>query len=163
MTMDSNALRRPAASDIEAMLALSNANHVEVGRIERNALERLIGLAFHVRIAGDVDALLIGLEQGADYASPNYHWFEQHYDRFAYVDRVVVAESARGTGLARRLYENFFDAARKAGHTRICCEVNYDPPNPASDAFHAHMGFEEIGRAHLPDRGKSVRYLLRTL
>jgi predicted GNAT superfamily acetyltransferase len=163
MVMNSNVLRPPAASDTEAILALSNANHIEVGRIERDALERLIRAAFHVRVAGHVDALLIGLEQGADYASPNYRWFAQRFDRFVYVDRVVVAEAARGAGLARRLYDDFFAAARGAGHTRVCCEVNYDPPNPASDAFHARMGFEEIGRAHLPDRAKSVRYLLRAL
>ncbi len=111
-------------------------------------VEQLIHVAFHVRVAGHVDALLIGLEQGSDYASPNYRWFEQRFDRFAYVDRVVVAPAARGTGLARRLYEDFFAAAREAGHARVCCEVNYDPPNPTSDAFHARMDFEEIGRAN---------------
>jgi predicted GNAT superfamily acetyltransferase len=41
----------------------------------------------------------------------------------------------------------------------VCCEVNSDPPNPLSDAFHAALGFREVGRAFLPDRGKSVRYL----
>ena len=41
----------------------------------------------------------------------------------------------------------------------LCCEVNIDPPNPVSDAFHAFFGFVEVGWAFLPDRGKSVRYL----
>jgi predicted GNAT superfamily acetyltransferase len=54
-------------------------------------------------------------------------------------------------------------AARAAGYAHVCCEVNIDPPNPGSDAFHANMGFEEIGRAFLPERGKTVRYLMRTL
>ena len=38
---------------------------------------------------------------------------------------------------------------------------NTDPPNPGSDAFHARLGFHEVGRAFLADRGKSVRYLER--
>ncbi len=155
-------LRVPSsADDLPAMLALSNAHHVEVGTITEEGLKRLIDAAWHVRIAGDVDALFIGLEQGADYDSPNYLWFEERFERFAYVDRIVVAPAARGRGMARRLYEDFFRESKARGHTRVCCEVNYDPPNPESDAFHARMGFEEIGRATLPDRGKSVRYLVR--
>jgi predicted GNAT superfamily acetyltransferase len=39
------------------------------------------------------------------------------------------------------------------------CEVNATPPNPASDAFHARLGFEEIGAAHL--KKKTVWYFSR--
>jgi len=145
------------------MLALSNAHHVEVGKSTAESLRKLVEVSFHVRVVGQVDALFIGLEQGTDYDSPNYRWFEQRFERFAYVDRIVVAVAARGRGLARLLYEDFFRAAKARGHSRVCCEVNYDPPNPESDAFHARMEFKEIGRATLPDRGKSVRYLLREL
>jgi hypothetical protein len=156
-------LRAPTTEDLPGMLALSNAHHVEVGKITPDGLQKLIGVSWHVRIAAHVDALFIGLEQGADYESPNYRWFEARFDRFAYVDRIAVAGAMRGKGIARLLYEDFFHAARLRGHSRVCCEVNYDPPNPESDAFHAKMGFKEIGRATLPDRGKSVRYLMRTI
>ncbi len=44
----------------------------------------------------------------------------------------------------------------------MLCEVNHAPPNPGSDAFHARMGFGEIGRAVLSG-GKTVRYLRRPL
>jgi predicted GNAT superfamily acetyltransferase len=47
--------------------------------------------------------------------------------------------------------------AESDGHSMICCEVNVDPPNPASDAFHASLGFHEIGRASMAN-GKVVRY-----
>jgi hypothetical protein len=43
----------------------------------------------------------------------------------------------------------------------IGCEVNSDPPNPASDAFHERLGFAEVGRAALPGGTKLVRYLSR--
>jgi predicted GNAT superfamily acetyltransferase len=42
------------------------------------------------------------------------------------------------------------------------CEVNAEPPNPASDAFHAAMGFAEVGSATLGG-GKQVRYFERLL
>jgi predicted GNAT superfamily acetyltransferase len=38
-------------------------------------------------------------------------------------------------------------------------EAPRSPPNPGSDAFHAALGFREVGRAFLADRGKAVRYL----
>jgi predicted GNAT superfamily acetyltransferase len=60
-------------------------------------------------------------------------------------------------------YADLFAAARAAGHPRVACEVNYEPPNPQSDHFHAALGFQEVGRASHPDRGKSVRYLLLDL
>lgn len=97
---------------------------------------------------------LIGFAPGSAYDSPNYRWFDQRMARFAYVDRVIVAEAARGRGLARRLYARF--AALQPGP--LVCEVNTAPPNPGSDLFHARLGFAEVGRATLGP-GKAVRYL----
>jgi predicted GNAT superfamily acetyltransferase len=75
----------------------------------------------------------------------------------------VVEPAQRGRGVARQLYEDLFDAARSSGRGRVVCEVNSDPPNPASDAFHARLGFAVVGTAHLADRGKTVRYFCREL
>ena len=110
--------------------------------------------------APPADAMLIAFDQNADYDSPNFAWFQDNYERFVYVDRIVVAERARWQGLATQFYEQLFEHARKAGHTIVACEVNSDPPNPASDAFHDRMGFAPAGSALL-DNGKTVRYLTR--
>jgi len=79
------------------------------------------------------------------------------------VDRIVVASSARGRGCARRLYQDLFEYAVRAGHERVVCEVNISPPNPASDAFHAALGFVEVGTAGVYDGSRTVRYLSHTL
>jgi predicted GNAT superfamily acetyltransferase len=83
------------------------------------------------------------------------------HERFVYIDRVIVAPSQRGRGLARLLYEDLIAAAARARHVLIGCEVNVEPPNPASDALHAALGFSEVGRAILPGGAKQVRYLTR--
>lgn len=72
-------------------------------------------------------------------------------------------EAARKKGLGRALYDDLTGAARADGHVVLACEVNYEPPNPVSDAFHTAQGFQEIGRGRLPDRGKAVRYLVRPM
>ena len=71
--------------------------------------------------------------------------------------------SARGRGHARRLYDDLFQHALRGGHERVVCEVNRDPPNPASDAFHAALGFSEVGLAAIHGGAKTVRYLARAL
>ena len=53
--------------------------------------------------------------------------------------------------------------AGRAGHDQIVCEVNSEPPDPASDAFHTALGFREIGRATIHDGRKAVRYFRRAL
>ena len=154
------------SSDIEVqtrLLALNNAHQVETSYLSEADWTRLIGGAFAALTIKSADALLIAFDEVASYDSPNFVWFQQRYDRFVYVDRVIVAPSARGKGIARRFYEHLAVLAGRAGHTRITCEVNTDPPNPGSDAFHAALGFEEVGDAVLTERGKAVRYLSRSI
>jgi predicted GNAT superfamily acetyltransferase len=152
-------LQIPTAGDIHALLALNNAHEREVGLSGRSGFAELIAMSFRTRMTDDRDAFLIALAGKAPEIAPNYRWFVERYGAFVYIDRVVVAEQARRKGYGRLLYRDLLLAAVDAGYRLVCCEINSDPPNPVSDAFHASFGFEEVGRAFLPDRGKSVRYL----
>lgn len=145
------------------LLDLNTAHQKETSYLSPAAWDRLVGTAFAAVATPGTDAFLIACDETADYDSPNFLWFQGHCDRFVYVDRVVVGAAARGQGIARAFYEHLTALAVAAGHDRIVCEVNTDPPNPVSDAFHDALGFTEVGRATLPDRGKSVRYLQRLL
>jgi predicted GNAT superfamily acetyltransferase len=152
-----------SAADEPAILALNNEHAAELSWLEPERLSHLIGQAFHTRRIGRLEAFLMAFDQDADYHSPNYLWFRSRYPRFVYVDRVVVANAARGRGHARRLYNDLFDIAARAGHTIVTCEVNAEPPNPASDAFHAALGFTEVGDAVIHGGAKSVRYFERKI
>jgi predicted GNAT superfamily acetyltransferase len=146
-----------------ALLELNNAHAQELSWLEPERLEHLVAQAFLARRTGDLDAFLLAFDQDADYDSPNFVWFRSRYPRFVYVDRIVVAASARGRGCARRLYDDLFEHAVRAGHERVVCEVNSSPPNPASDAFHAALRFIEVGAASVYEGSRTVRYLLRPL
>jgi predicted GNAT superfamily acetyltransferase len=143
----------------KALLALNNAHAQELSWLEAERLEYLVREAFLARRIGNLDAFLLAFDQDGRYDSPNFIWFRARYPRFVYVDRIVVAPSARGRGCARRLYADLFDHAVRAGHDRVVCEVNIIPPNPASDAFHAALGFIEVGTASVHDGRRTVRYL----
>lgn len=151
------------ANDVSAYLALNRESESMLSPLDEQGLRALIDTAYCAWLTPKHDAMLIALNERSIYNSPNFRWFAQRYERFIYVDRVVVAESARGRGIARELYERLIEQARDDGYPVVCAEIYYDPPNPASDAFHESMGFVEIGRAYLEDRGKSVRYIVRSL
>jgi predicted GNAT superfamily acetyltransferase len=145
------------------LLALNNAHARELSWLQAERLAAMVGAAFLATRIGGAEAFLLAFDQDAAYDSPNFYWFRTRYPRFVYVDRVVVAEAARGRGHARRLYEDLFTQAARAGHERVVSEVNSDPPNPASDAFHAALGFAVVGTARLTHVDKTVRYYARAL
>jgi predicted GNAT superfamily acetyltransferase len=164
MECDNEAVRRLTSLDPSSALILNNAHAKETSELDLAGMIALIHIARYARgIDGGATALLIALDQTAPYVNPNFAWFKARLESFVYIDRVIVAASARGKGLARLLYEDLFTFARQAGQTRAVCEVNLDPPNSASDAFHANMGFLEIGQAAIHSGVKTVRYFEKSL
>jgi predicted GNAT superfamily acetyltransferase len=152
-------IRDAQAVDFDAILALNEAS---VSLLSPLSLQRLAGLhaqaALH-RVAereGEVIGFLLAFREGADYDSPNYLWFAERYPQFLYVDRVVVAEAARGQGAGALLYRDMFEFAAASGAGLVTCEFDIDPPNPASEQFHARFGFREAGRQWVADGGKQV-------
>ena len=137
-------------------LALNNAHAAETSLLDLPALEQMMASAFF-SIADDAHGLLIAFDQHAPYDGVNFHWFKARNDRFIYIDRIIVAVHTRGKGLARHYYTRLFEQARAAGHERVTCEINLDPPNPESVIFHTNMGFTEVGQATL-ENGKTVSY-----
>ncbi|HEY2246892.1 MAG TPA: GNAT family N-acetyltransferase [Bradyrhizobium sp.] len=153
----------PPSPLAHALLALNNDHAQELSWLTPERLSHMAGQAFCARRVGEVDAFLLAFDQSADYDSPNFLWFRERYRRFVYIDRIVVAAAARGHRLASLLYRDLFAEAAHGGHCCVVCEVNSDPPNPASDAFHAALGFVEVGSAAIDGGSKTVRYLLRSL
>ncbi len=150
-------------SRLDRLLALNNAHAAELSLLDATRLTHLLHQSVWAARIGDVDAFMLMLDQSAGYDSPNHRWFRGRYPRFAYVDRIAVSPAARGRGLARALYAAAIQAAATAGHTALAAEVNSDPPNPASDALHAALGFQQVGAASIHGGAKTVRYLMRLL
>ena len=150
------------AGDIDWIHALNRAHETELSPLTREGVVSMVARATYAR-ALDGGAFLLGFDQGGAYDSPNFIWHRDRFDRFLYVDRIAVAATHRRRGLAAQLYLDVFTFARDRGLERVVCEVNSEPPNPASDAFHLALGFEIVGEAFLGDRGKTVRYLAKEL
>lgn len=139
---------RPA--DLDEVLELNQASTPHVGELDRARLTSIVDECSLALVARDDTGRLGGfvlvLAPGAAYDSPNYRWFADRYDDFRYVDRIAVDTTMHRCGLGRRLYGAVFDHARAGGAPIVTAEVNVEPPNPVSMAFHASMGFAEAGR-----------------
>ncbi len=152
------AVRDVRADDLPLLAALNDAAAPAVNTLGLDGLTAHVPAcdAALVAHAGDeVLGFLLALAPGAHYASENYRWFSQHRPGSLYVDRIVVAPHAHGSGVGRALYAAADARARALGLARVTCEVNLDPPNPGSSAFHARLGFARVGE--LDTKGGTVR------
>ena len=88
----------------ESLLALNNDHAEELSYKTPQGFRDLLAAASHVRAEPAGLALLVAFHEDCTYDSPNFLWFRDRFERFHYIDRVVVSEAARGRGLARKLY-----------------------------------------------------------
>lgn len=99
---------------------------------------------------------------GQDYASANYRWFCDRPGSFLYIDRVMVDAAHRGVGVGRALYEDAVDIAVACKAPSITCEINTQPPNPGSFAFHEKLGYRGLLERD-SDGGKRVMMMEKRL
>ena len=117
----------------EDMDALREMADVALAVIDEERPEKVLGF-------------VLAMHPGSPYDSENYRWFEDRGGNGLYVDRIVVDRAVRGRGLGQVLYASVFGAAEAERRAEVTCEVNLDPPNPGSLAFHSRLGFREVGR-----------------
>ena len=156
-----NCVIRPAgAADHDRILALNLESEEMLSPMDAARLRALDAMSAYHRVvvdeAGEVAAFLLAFREGAEYDSPNYRWFVQHYPRFLYVDRVVVASTHQGRGIGGLLYRDLFAFARETGVDTVTCEYYTVPANQASRRFHAGFGFAEVGSQWVADGRKQV-------
>jgi uncharacterized protein len=150
--MTSPALRPITEADVPAVLALNHGFVDLLSPLDAERLLWLVGLADHadvVEVDDRVAGFVLTMAPGAAYDSENYRWHAERYDdAFYYLDRIVIADEMRRRGLAGFVYNAMEDAARPFG--RMTLEVNVDPPNLGSLAFHERRGYVEVGRLGEP-------------
>lgn len=154
--------RSASPADYCEILGLNEAAIPAVNRIDSTELAALHGQAEALIVAGEengVAGFLLALNETGDYASLNFQYFKQHFDRFVYVDRIVVSDAHRRKGIGAGLYDALFRLTPEA--RRITCEVNVKPPNPESLAFHAGLGFEIVDEQDTDGGAKRVALMVR--
>lgn len=140
-------LRPITPVDHPAVLAWNEANVELLAPLSAERLVELLdqGDGVIIEEAGAAVGFVLTFLAGSAYSSPNYAWFAARHDAFLYLDRVVVDRSVRRTGVGGRVYDLIERRAAEVGPV-MCLEVNLDPPNEPSLAFHRNRGYLEVGQ-----------------
>ena len=154
-------IRAYAPSDLQALYAINQASTPGVSHEDSaESLGALIGLGTCL-VAADEAGTPLGfinlVEPLTDaYPSDNLRWLERWMKcqdtSMLYVDRIAMAEAARGQRIGQQLYEAAIAETRDRGRRWLTAEVNTDPDNPGSHRFHDRLGFVRVGEArYKPD------------
>ena len=148
--------------ELNAIFDLNQLNTPEVGSLESlDYLKKLIGLSAYnllVLKSEGIVGFIICMREGSTYGSENYKFFTQRLKKFLYVDRVVVDERHRRSGLGKAIYQDIF-AYVNDKNLPIALEVNTEPVNQPSLKFHEKMGFEKVGTRNFDDH--NVAYFIK--
>ena len=157
--MQNVAIRHAGPADFEAICALNLAEVQHTSAMDVARLTELNAMSCYHKVAsleGVVSAFLLAMCDGSPYMNENFEWFSKRYERFIYVDRIVVSGASRGLRLGSRLYEDVFGHARSKAIPLVACEYNILPPNEPSRLFHEKFGFKEQGTLWLAKGTKQV-------
>lgn len=141
-------IRDATPADHPAVLELNRAFEHFTSPLGAPDILRLSANASLFRVAETdegIAAFLLAFGPGLDYDSVNYVWFNVQTTSFLYIDRVVVSTYLQRGGLGAALYRDAFAHARAKGFERVVCEVDIEPLNTTSLAFHERLGFAEVG------------------
>ncbi|MET0330260.1 MAG: GNAT family N-acetyltransferase [Dyella sp.] len=159
------AIRDVREHDLDAVLALNNSAGRSILALDAARLRYFFDHADYFRVAeidGHLAGFLIALRNGADYHSPNYRWFSEHYQDFAYIDRIVIANAYRRHGLGRVLYCDVSSYAEMRVPV-LTCEVFLEPRDDVVVLFHGTYGFQEVGQQRMGEDGPQVSLLAMPL
>lgn len=151
--------------ELDSVLALNNAAGSTILPLDNARLRALAEQAAYFRVAeagGHLAGFLIALRENADYDSPNFLWFREHYPQFLYIDRIVIARPYRGLGLGRVFYADVTSYA-EVRVPQLACEVFLEPRDDVSVLFHGTYGFQEVGQQLMPGVNRRVSLLAKEL
>ena len=138
-------LREITPADHADVLAL-NERHVELtAPLDEPRLVQMQGWADRacvIDVDGSFAGFVITFASGSAYDGENFDWFGQTYADFCYLDRIVVHEDFQRRGLGSFAYDELESGC---GRPVLTLEVNLDPPNEPSLAFHRARAFDGVG------------------
>jgi uncharacterized protein len=151
--------------ELDSVLALNNAAGPNILPLDATELRFFHQHAAYLRVAevgGHIAGFLIALDQEAPYRSANFQWFRERYERFVYIDRIVIASSRRGAGVGRVFYADVTSFA-EVRVPQLTCEVFLEPRNDVAVLFHGTYGFHEVGQQVMPGVERRVSMLAKSM
>ncbi|MCW2761640.1 MAG: family N-acetyltransferase [Marmoricola sp.] len=138
-------LRAITPTDYDAVVALNERFVHLTAPMDQARLAELAGASDRadvIEVDGEFAGFVITFAAGAAYDGTHFAWFAQRYHDYCYLDRIVIDDQFQRRGLGTFVYDAVEgDCARPV----LALEVNIEPPNEPSLAFHRARGYVEVG------------------
>lgn len=142
-------------ADAAAVLRLNEESVHHLAPMDADEYHWFLGraaCAWAADVAGELAGFVLVLEPGVPYESRNYQWFSERHESFLYLDRVAIDEPYRRRGVGTAIYDAVEELADQTERP-VLLEVNIQPANEPSLAFHRSRGYVEVGTlAHPGDK-----------
>ena len=110
----------------------------------------------------EIVGFLLVLPENLQYKSLNYQWFSNHYQNFAYIDRIVVIKNCKRKGIGAALYSDL-EKSLDESIQLITCEFNLKPANEESKNFHQKLNYKSVGKQFTENNRKQVSLMIKRL
>ena len=102
--------------DVPSLWRINEEGLPGVGKVSETAIADLLSLAELPLGAFDGSELVgfvLCLVPGTRYACLNYAWFNEHYQKFLYVDRIAISQTHRNRQVGTQLYASVIEYANQ--------------------------------------------------
>ena len=145
--------------DLDYILTQNAENVHYLSPLDADAVRRIPEQGGSVNILWNREhrvGFLISYGANGSYESVNYQWFQQRLKAFRYIDRIVIDQAYRGRGFGDSCYQSLIDQSRRDKLCWLTAEIDIEPSNPGSLAFHQKHGFTEAGQQAVQNGKKRV-------
>ena len=134
--------------ELDSVLAMNNAAGIGILPMDAAKVRFFWENADYFRVA-EVDGLiagfLIAVSHDAAHDSSNFLWCRERYEKFLYIDRIVIASARRSVGVGRVFYGDVQSFA-EVRYPHLAAEVFIENDNHPALIFHGSFGFREVGQ-----------------
>ena len=159
--MNDYKIEQATKDDLSSILSLNQDSIPAVSSANIKMMTHLLIICDYFKICkinGKIIGFLNALLPSKDYNSEHYKWFNDRYDSFYYVDRIIISKSYQNQGYGKVIYDDLINSIKNKP-LDIACEINTKPYNKQSIRFHKKYGFKDVGRKDI-NIEKSVIYMI---
>ena len=154
-------IEQATEDDLEFILSLNEDSVPAVSSSNLEMMKHFLLISDYFKVCKvnrEPIGFLTALLPAKDYNSEHYQWFNDKYDSFIYVDRIIFNKSYQNQGYGIVFYDDLINSIKNKS-LDIACEINTKPYNKQSINFHKKYGFKEVGRKDI-NIEKSVIYMI---
>ena len=154
-------IEQATKDDLKSILFLNQDSIPAVSSSNLEMMKHFLIICDYFKICtinGEIIGFLNALLPSKNYKSEHYKWFNNRYESFIYVDRIIFNKTYQNQGYGTVFYDDLINSIENKP-LDIACEINTIPYNKQSIRFHKKYGFKEVGRKDINSE-KSVIYMI---